>query len=164
MNEDVWDPIEHGDFPASHVSFQGCHLVLTTSDILKWLLLVRNSQVELVSHWALRPKAQAGRDTYSGWHLAIFKGFFEESEALKKDLKDLEKQGSDFYISCLWRFFTEILFELSLLFSNVRLSHSFKVGNGKLTVLSEPLWRWVSFEQWKRPGCLVYLGLYGPGI
>ena len=89
--------LKMGDFPASHVKFfRGVIYVLTTSDILRWLHVVPNSQVELVSHWALRPKAQAGRDTYSGWRLAIFKRFFEESEAFFKDLKDLEKTGIRF--------------------------------------------------------------------
>ena len=98
---------------------------------LKWLHVVPNLQVELVSHWALRPKAQAGRNTYSGWRLAIFKGFFKNLKRFFKTWRISKKQGSDFYLSCLLRFFTEILFEVSLLFSNVRLSHSFRVWQWK---------------------------------
>ena len=36
MNEDVF-PIEHGDFPASHVGFQGCKKPILSSYFASWV-------------------------------------------------------------------------------------------------------------------------------
>lgn len=139
-----------------------------TSDILEWQTLFL-SQVELVSHWALRPKAQTGRDTYGGWRLAIFKGWIWRIWSVFKDLKDLERnsdliliqlEGShflettlkgsqDFYTS-LFEIFPEILFKEVYPFSIAKpislleglAMEKFHLSLVSLLSCKEALWRW----------------------
>ena len=166
MNEDFfWTLLKMGISQPVMWVFQGCIYVLTTSDIF-WndFTLFRTCRLNWspIGRYAPKRKLDVTHTAADAWQ--FLKVFSRISSVVLRLEGSRKNRDLIFILVAFWDFFTEILFEVSLLFTNVSYLTPSEFGNGKLTVLSEPLWRWVSFEQWKRPSCLGYLGLYGPDI